>query len=376
MVPHISVNTSVWVPLRGLHTRACNYTSFSFLDPGGNKRHVLANSSFQLVKNRIIQFVGSFNRVKKINILFKKLILMKRFYIAERFSFDLDDKTEDNQIVDDDLSTLSKKYNYFPKTKKELQNLVDELIEERGNEADLNDIYTGDITDMSELFKYRSGFNGDKFNGDISGWDGSNVENMYHMFFGCWEFNGDISQWDVSNVKDTHGMFGGCKSFNQDISGWDVSSVEDMSAMFTCCYIFNQDISGWDVSNVENMEKMFSRCEKFNQDLSGWDVSNVENMSYMFSYCSSFNQDISCWDVSKVKNMSAMFAGCKKFNQDISGWDVSKVKYMSYMFYECEKFNQDISGWDVSSIEDIEWMFSIFKGCSLPEEKQPKFKNL
>ena len=76
---------------------------------------------------------------------------MKRFYIAERFSFDIDDN-EDKQIANDGLTALSKKHNYFPKTKEELKKLVNELIEERGNEADLNDIYTGYVTNMIWLF--------------------------------------------------------------------------------------------------------------------------------------------------------------------------------------------------------------------------------
>ena len=44
-----------------------------------------------------------------------------------------------------------------------------------------------------------------KFNGDISNWDVSNVEDMYCMFFGS-EFNGDISNWDVSKVENMDGM--------------------------------------------------------------------------------------------------------------------------------------------------------------------------
>ena len=44
------------------------------------------------------------------------------------------------------------KYNYHPKTKEELQDLLQQLIEERGNEGDFNDIYTSEITDMSDLF--------------------------------------------------------------------------------------------------------------------------------------------------------------------------------------------------------------------------------
>ena len=67
-------------------------------------------------------------------------------------------------------------YNYHPKTIDELKELVGKLIQERGNDADLNDIDTSKITNMSYLF-YES-----LFNGDISNWDVSNVEDMSMMF--------------------------------------------------------------------------------------------------------------------------------------------------------------------------------------------------
>ena len=122
---------------------------------------------------------------------------------------------------------ISNYYNYHPKTRDELKELVNKLIEERGDEADLNDIDTSEITDMTTLF-YNS-----KFNGDISNWNVSNVKYMMYMFHNS-KFtgeNGDISNWDVSNVKDMMYMF--CDSkFNGDISNWNVSNVVDMSYMF------------------------------------------------------------------------------------------------------------------------------------------------
>jgi surface protein len=39
-------------------------------------------------------------------------------------------------------------------------------------------------------------FYGSEFNGDISLWDVSNVQNMYYMFNDS-KFNGDISRWTV-----------------------------------------------------------------------------------------------------------------------------------------------------------------------------------
>ncbi len=78
-------------------------------------------------------------------------------------------------------------YKYFPKTKKELENIIEQRIKEEGNEVNLNDIDVSKITDMSYLF-----LNTD-FNGDISNWNVSNVTNMYCMFYNCNKFNKDIS---------------------------------------------------------------------------------------------------------------------------------------------------------------------------------------
>ena len=94
----------------------------------------------------------------------------------------------------------NKAYNYHPQTRDELKDLIDKLIEERGIKADLNDIDTSAITDMSSMF-YNS-----QFDGDISNWDVSNVKNMYGMFYKS-DFNGDISKQDVRSVITTSGMF-------------------------------------------------------------------------------------------------------------------------------------------------------------------------
>ena len=120
-----------------------------------------------------------------------------------------------------------KSYNYHPTTKNELKKLVDKLIKERGNDADLNDIDTSEIIDMSEVF-YRS-----EFNGDISNWDVSNVKDMDSMFSES-NFNGDISKWDVSNVEDMCYMFyeSSFTGENGNISNWNVSNVKDMGEMF------------------------------------------------------------------------------------------------------------------------------------------------
>ena len=98
----------------------------------------------------------------------------------------------------------SNNYKYFPKTKEELKDIILKRIEAEGNKVDLNDIDVSEITDMSELFRETD------FNGDISGWDVSNVTNMCAMFYECESFNQDISGWDVSNVKWIEYIFDTC----------------------------------------------------------------------------------------------------------------------------------------------------------------------
>ena len=94
-------------------------------------------------------------------------------------------------------------YIYHPKTKAELKAIIKQKIESEGNECNLNDIDTSNITDMSFLFK------GSKFNGDISKWNVSNVTTMEDMFCNS-VFNQDISNWDVSNVKFKLDIFYNC----------------------------------------------------------------------------------------------------------------------------------------------------------------------
>ena len=43
-------------------------------------------------------------------------------------------------------------FKYFPQTKEELRNLIEQRIKVEGNEVNLNDIDVSAITDMSELF--------------------------------------------------------------------------------------------------------------------------------------------------------------------------------------------------------------------------------
>ena len=90
-------------------------------------------------------------------------------------------KTLQNYITEKILINKNSKiaYNYHPKTRDELEDIINKRIKSEGNECDLNDIDTSNITDMSGLFEESD------FNGDISKWNVSNVESMEYMFNDC-----------------------------------------------------------------------------------------------------------------------------------------------------------------------------------------------
>ena len=140
-----------------------------------------------------------------------------------------------NQYINEKLkvSKNQNQYNYCPETNEELVDLVDQLLKERGWEADLNDIDVSNITDMSSLFYYYT-----DFNGDISKWDVSNVTSMEGIFYWCKKFEGKgLENWNVSNVTNMNDMFWGCKKLDCNLSKWDVSDLYRHLDMFEGCPI-------------------------------------------------------------------------------------------------------------------------------------------
>ena len=208
-------------------------------------------------------------------------------------------------------------------------------------------------SNLSGMFRDAS-----SFNGDVSGWDTSNVTDMYAMFSRASSFNGDVSGWDTSNVRSMMSMFEFAVSFNQDLSSWDTSRLRNASAMFTHAHSFEMDVSTWDTSSVTDMAGMFWGASRFDQDLSGWNTSNVTRMPFMFSGAELFNQPLDSWDTAAVTDMSYMFRGASRFDQDLSGWNTSNVTRMSQMFQEATTFSHDVGTWNTENVTDMSGMFA------------------
>ena len=91
-----------------------------------------------------------------------------------------------------------------------------------------------------------------------------------------------IESWDVDGYN-LQSWFVNCLLWDQDVSGWDVSNVTEMYGLFWFCQQFNQDISGWNVSNVTDMELMFVSCNSFDQNLGPWTFADNARITQMFA---------------------------------------------------------------------------------------------
>ena len=281
------------------------------------------------------------------------------------------------------------KYKYFPKTKKELQNIIAERIIDKGNDVDLNDIDVSKITDMHMLFGQLPDFCGDvsewdvsnvtdmstmfadlrNFDCDLSNWNTSNVENMANMFKRCTSFKGTgLKDWNVKKVRNTTSMFSNCTNFNENLSNWKFDSIYNTSYMFSGCHKFTgEGLENWDITNAVTVESMFLSCNKFNIDVSNFKIcGKTDSLHRVFQYCLSFEgKGLDKWILHKsLSYIDSMFEGCLNLDSKyLVNWDLSntKIKDISYMFADCPKFKGHLlNDWKLNKDTS---MYSAFANC-------------
>ncbi len=146
------------------------------------------------------------------------------------------DMSDEPDLDDDEFalsSTQETSYEYFPKTRDELKEIVDMEIEKQGGvHVNLNMIDTSEITDMNGTF-----------------YNCPSLETL------------DVSLWDVSNVEDMRSMFdGGCTSLRTlDVSKWNVSKVKEMRYMFNKCTSLHTDTTMWKY-NTNKIKGMYDNA--------------------------------------------------------------------------------------------------------------------
>ena len=137
--------------------------------------------------------------------------------------------------INKDISPI--KYKYHPKDFDELRSLVKQLLDERGPDADLNDIDTSKINSFYDKNKFIGLFeNLDPHNIKIDKWKVGHIISMRYMFTRCQNFNCDLSNWKVENVSTMEEMFRGCKKFTgEGLENWKPIKCKSMDDMFDDC---------------------------------------------------------------------------------------------------------------------------------------------
>ena len=110
-------------------------------------------------------------------------------------------------------------------TEDELRQMV------KNKDSGIADVDVSEVTNMKELFK-DSDFGG-SWTADLSGWDTSNVENMWSMFRDCTRLT-NVSLPHTESVTNMSWMFGGCTNLTKvELPGTE--NVKSMYMMFYGC---------------------------------------------------------------------------------------------------------------------------------------------
>jgi len=197
------------------------------------------------------------------------------------------------------------------------------------------------------------------FNHPLDSWDMSSSNNITEMFSGASSFNQPLNSWSssISNHTSLNSLFFNATSFNGDITGWNTSNITSMASTFNNADAFNQDISSWDVSNVTDFNNMFYECLDFDQDISGWNIGSATNLYRMFMRTGNsvtgtgFNQDIGNWDISNVTNCTLMFRNAWGFSDEnysnlLIGWAAQAPNIQSNVTFEAnlQQYSGSIAG--------------------------------
>jgi hypothetical protein len=157
-----------------------------------------------------------------------------------------------------------RKYEYFPKNRIELYNIIAERdyinFYEHNNDniLNLNDIDTSKINEFTYIFE---DFKSTKIN--INNWDFSSAKDLNGLFWA----RGDIEEIyidevDVSNVECFYGMFYHCRKLKTlNLNNWNIIKGNDFRHMFNSCD--NLDLSftdDWEISPEAQVEMMFHNC--------------------------------------------------------------------------------------------------------------------
>lgn len=220
----------------------------------------------------------------------------------------------------------------------------------------------------------------------VDRWDEeTGVTSLFQAFKGQQKLETTVAP--PSTVTTMSEAFHGASKFDADVTGWDVSNVRDLYRAFSDATSFRgRGLETWDTSGVDTsglgFRYLFHNARAVNVDLSSWDVSHATSFGSMFEGASSFNGDVSNWKfATNVPNLTPgaiqlynIFAGATVFEgRGVSTWDVSAVSPGSLLGSEFRgtAFKEDLSALDASHLvkedPDGSRRLMLFGSGSMPE---------
>lgn len=205
----------------------------------------------------------------------------------------------------------------------------------------LNNINTGEVTDMSHLFSLCSQLS-------YIDWDPTDakaVKDMSYMFQGCQSlFDLDLSHLTTSSdLNSTSCMFFGCSSLQtlRLSMEFNTEGVTSMSYMFRDCHSLAYfPVEYFYVDNVTTMDGMFQNCYNVGVlDLFYWQSYSLKFADSMFENCYDLTTvDLTLFDMTNIVSASDMFRGCMSLKYIVCEDDWSGIAGLSTsdnMFLNC-----------------------------------------
>ena len=224
---------------------------------------------------------------------------------------------------------------------------------------------TSKVVSMAHMVRETAVYNG--YNLHLDELDGSSLEDISNMFYGCSELESPqfINDFDTHNVKKFEWLFRECASFVEVDVAIDASNAESFRGLFAQCTGIKTAKIKTNAPKAKNFWQVFSASTALRAiDLSECIAPCVEELYFFASGCYPLSSvDLSGLAGSKPIITTSMFNDCGELTSlDLSPLNLNNVKTCPEMFSDCKKLARIYvaSGTDMTAATDSA---GTFTGC-------------
>ena len=198
---------------------------------------------------------------------------------------------------------------------------------------------------------------------DLSSWNVNNLLGADNMFSYAGAEHINLSGWQSAKLVDTSNMFLGTFSLQTlNLTGFNTSNVTNMYGMFATSVVPNLNLSSFDTSKVTNMNSMFRGMQHLNTlNVSNFNTSNVTDFGEMFRGIVVADRTLNVlnFNTSNAVAMPMMFDGTNLIgNLNLSSFNTNKVVDMANMFSNSVFLNSvNVSSFNTSAVVNMQGMF-------------------